>query len=60
MEKNLIMANALLPEDNRILYEFAFELLRQEKKEEAIEMFKEILIYNPDYEEVADLISSLN
>lgn len=60
MEKNLIMANALLPEDNRILYEFAFELLRQEKKEEAIEMFKEILIYNPDDEEVAGLISSLN
>ena len=57
---NLIMANALLPEDNRILYEFAFELLRQEKKEEAIEMFKEILIYNPDDEEVAGLISSLN
>ena len=54
------MANALLPEDNRILYEFAFELLRQEKKEEAIEMFKEILIYNPDDEEVAGLISSLN
>ena len=60
VEKNLIMANALLPEDNRILYEFAFELLRQEKKEEAIEMFKEILIYNPDDEEVAGLISSLN
>ena len=60
MEKNLIMANALLPEDNIILYEFAFELLRQEKKEEAIEMFKEILIYNPDDEEVAGLISSLN
>ena len=37
--------HALLPEDNRILYEFTFELLRQEKKEEAIEMFKEILIY---------------
>ena len=54
------MANALLPEDNRILYVFAFELLRQEKKEEAIEMFKEILIYNPDDEEVAGLISSLN
>lgn len=60
VEKNLIMANALLPEDNRILYEFAFELLRQEKKEEAIEMFKEILIYNPDDEVVAGLISSLN
>lgn len=60
IEKNLIMANALLPEDNRILYEFAFELLRQEKQEEAIEMFKEILLYNPDDEEVISLINSLD
>lgn len=59
VEKNLIMANALEPEDNRILYEYAFELLRQERKEEAIEAFKEILINNPEDNEVERLIESI-
>ena len=60
VEENLLEANALLPEDNRVLLEYAFELLRQEREEEAIDAFKEILVCNPNDEEVMNLLESID
>lgn len=59
VEELLVQANALEPEDNRIVEEYAFELLRQGRNEEAIEYFKEILECNPNSKEIKELIIEL-
>ena len=52
VEEYLVKANALEPEDNRIIEEYAFELLRQERNKDAIEYFKEVLRENPNNIEI--------
>ena len=56
VEEYLVKANALEPEDNRIIEEYAFELLRQERNKDAIEYFKEVLRENPNNIEIKNLI----
>ncbi|MBX9137421.1 MULTISPECIES: lipopolysaccharide assembly protein LapB [unclassified Clostridium] len=59
VEEYLVKANALEPEDNRIIEEYAFELLRQERNKDAIEYFKEVLRENPNNIEIKNLILEL-
>lgn len=59
VEEYLVKANALEPEDNRIIEEYAFELLRQGREKEAIEYFKEIIRENPNNDEIKRLILEL-
>lgn len=59
VEEYLVKANALEPEDNRIIEEYAFELLRQGRNSDAIDYFKEILSDNPDNYEINKLILEL-
>ena len=59
VEEYLVKANALEPEDNRIIGEYAFELLRQERNKDAIEYFKEVLRENPNNIEIKNLILEL-
>ena len=47
------------PEDNRIIEEYAFELVRQGRNKDAIEYFKELLIDNPNNTEINNLILEL-
>ncbi|WP_294132749.1 lipopolysaccharide assembly protein LapB [uncultured Clostridium sp.] len=59
IEEYLIKANTLEPEDTRIIEEYAYELLRQGRNEEAIEYFKEIIDDSIDSEEIKSLIMDL-
>lgn len=59
VEEYLVKANALEPEDNRIIEEYAFELLRQGRANDAIDYFKEILLDNPDNHEINKLVLDL-
>lgn len=59
VEEYLVKANALELEDNRIIEEYAFELLRQERNKDAIEYFKEVLRENPNNIEIKNLILEL-
>lgn len=59
VEEYLVKANALEPEDNRIIEEYAFELLRQERNKDAIEYFKEVLRENPSNVEIKNLVLEL-
>ena len=59
VEEYLVKANALEPEDNRIIEEYTFELLRQGRNNDAIEYFKEILLDNPDNKEISNLVLEL-
>lgn len=59
VEEYLVKANSLEPEDNRIIEEYAFELLRQGRNKDAIEYFKEVLIENPSNIEIKNLILEL-
>ena len=59
VEEYLVKANALEPEDNRIIEEYAFELLRQGRNKDAIEYFKEVLRENPNNIEIKNLILEL-
>ena len=47
------------PEDNRIIEEYAFELLRQGRNKDAIEYFKEVLRENPSNVEIKNLVLEL-
>lgn len=60
IEKNLLHANLLEPMDNRILMEYGYELLRQEKNHEAIEMFEKLMEINPDDYDTKKLIEELS
>lgn len=59
IENWLLQANALEPEDNRILMEYGYELVRQEREEEAIEVFKQILETNSNDNDIEKLIIDL-
>ena len=59
IEEYLIKANTLEPEDNRVIEEYAYELLRQGRNSEAIEYFKEIIDDSLDSEEIKNLIIDL-
>ena len=59
IEEYLIKANTLDPEDNRVIEEYAYELLRQGRNSEAIEYFKEIIDDSLDSEEIKNLIIDL-
>ncbi|WP_196000743.1 tetratricopeptide repeat protein [Clostridium sp. 1001271B_151109_B4] len=59
IEEYLIKANTLEPEDNRIIEEYAYELLRQGRNSEAIEYFKEIIDDSIDSQEIKNLIIDL-
>ena len=59
IEKYLIKANELEPEDTRIIEEYAYEILRQGRNNEAIEYFKEIIDDSNNSEEINNLIIDL-
>ena len=59
IEEYLVKANSLEPEDNRIIEEYAFELVRQGRNKDAIEYFKELLRDNPNNTEINNLILEL-
>lgn len=59
IEEYLVKANSLEPQDNRIIEEYAFELLRQERNNDAIEYFKEILVDDPENMEIKSLVLEL-
>ena len=59
IETYLMQANELDPENNMILEEFAFELIRQERNEEAIQYLEECLDYNIDNNDISNLINEL-
>lgn len=59
IEKNLIHANLLEPMDNRIIMEYGYELLRQAKQDEAIELFEKLMEINPDDYDTRKLIEEL-
>ena len=59
VEEYLVKANSLEPEDNRIIEEYAFELLRQGRNKDAIEYFKDVLRENPNNIEIKNLILEL-
>lgn len=59
VEKNLLRANVLEPMDNRILMEYGYELIRQEKNDEAIEIFEKLVEINPDDYDTIKLIEEL-
>ena len=59
VEENLIRANLLEPMDDRILMEYGYELLRQDKKEEAIETFEKLIETNLDDYDTKKLIEEL-
>ncbi len=60
IEKNLLNANLLEPMDNRILMEYGYELLRQEKNNEAIEIFEKLMEINPEDYDTKKLIEELS
>lgn len=59
VEEYLVKANAIEPEDNRIIEEYAYELLRQGRNDEAIEYLKEIADYSKNKEEIKSLVWEL-
>lgn len=59
VEEYLVKANAIEPEDNRIIEEYAYELLRQGRNDEAIEYLKEIAHYSKNKEEIKSLVWEL-
>lgn len=59
VENLLMQANVLQPEDERILIAFGFEMLRQEREEHAVDFFKKVVEINPEYEDIRNLIDSI-
>lgn len=59
VEEYLVKANALEPEDERIIEEYAYELLRQGRNDEAIEYFMEIATDSEDEKEIKNLVFDL-
>lgn len=59
VEDLLLKADELEQSDSRILMELGYEALRQEKKDIAIEYFKEVLWLNPESLGIRELIESL-
>lgn len=59
VEEYLMQANALQPEDERILIAFGFEMIRQERQDEAIEFFERVSELNTGYDDIRLLIDSI-
>lgn len=59
IEENLINANLLDPMDSRVIMEYGFELLRQKRNDEAIEVFQKLIEINPDDYDIDELIKEL-
>lgn len=59
VEENLVQANSLEPMDDRILLEYGFELLRQEKEIEALSVFEILVDNSSDYYDINKLVEDL-
>lgn len=60
IEKNLLQANIINPSNVKILIEYGYEMLRQDRIQEAIEIFNSVLEINPNDKEIKELVKELN
>ena len=59
MEKNLLKANILNPCNVDVLIEYAYEMIRQERNDDAIEIFEQVLEFIPNNVDIRNLVNEL-